>query len=198
MSPHAQGAWTISVRSTATPFSTSVRQHGRVRARFCRATPRISTFCDKACGSTRTFRSRRLAVFRPWQSRELMANADITFTPDPDADSISSDVADFNGLLVSTQIPTRADGSLELGGITEQSECTLRALKDALERAGSSMDRVLHLTIYLTDMADRAAFNEVYKRFFKKPWPVRAAVGVASLAVEGMRVEVTAMAAKAG
>ncbi|KPY29868.1 reactive intermediate/imine deaminase [Pseudomonas savastanoi pv. retacarpa] len=127
-----------------------------------------------------------------------MANADIIFTPDPDADSISSDVADFNGVLVSTQIPTHPDGSLELGGITEQSECTLRALKDALERAGSSMDCVMHLTIYLTDMADRAAFNEVYKRFFKKPWPVRAAVGVASLAVEGMRVEVTAMAAKAG
>ncbi|MCY1393361.1 reactive intermediate/imine deaminase [compost metagenome] len=55
----------------------------------------------------------------------------------------------------------------------------------------------MHLTIYLTDMADRAAFNEVYKRYFAKPWPVRAAVGVASLAVEGMRVEVTAMAAKA-
>ena len=72
-----------------------------------------------------------------------------------------------------------------------------RALKDALERAGSSMDRVLHLTIYLTDMADRPAFNEVYQRFFAKPWPVRAAVGVAALAVEGMRVEVTAMAAKA-
>ena len=31
------------------------------------------------------------------------------------------------------------------------------------------MDRVLHLTIYLTDMADRAAFNEVYKRYFAKP-----------------------------
>jgi enamine deaminase RidA (YjgF/YER057c/UK114 family) len=59
------------------------------------------------------------------------------------------------------------------------------------------MDRVMHLTIYLTDMADRAAFNDVYTRFFAKPWPVRAAVGVAALAVEGMRVEVTAMAAKA-
>ena len=126
-----------------------------------------------------------------------MAHQDITFTPDPDADSISSDVAGFAGILVSTQIPTRADGSLELGGITEQSECTLQALKVALEKAGSSMDRVLHLTIYLTDMADRAAFNEVYKRFFAKPWPVRAAVGVAALAVEGMCVEVTAMAAKA-
>ena len=125
-----------------------------------------------------------------------MANNDIIYTPDPDADSISSDVAEYNGILVSTQIPVRADGSLELGDITTQCECTLQALKVALERAGSSMDRVLHLTIYLTDMADRAAFNEVYQRFFSKPWPVRAAVGVAALAFEGMRVEVTAMAAK--
>ncbi|MFK3683961.1 RidA family protein [Pseudomonas sp. NPDC088890] len=125
-----------------------------------------------------------------------MANADITYIPDPDPESISSDVTGFGNLLVSTQIPTRADGSLELGGIVEQSECTLQALKVALERAGSSIDRVLHLTIYLTDMADRPAFNEVYQRFFSKPWPVRAAVGVASLALEGMRVEVTAMAAK--
>ena len=125
-----------------------------------------------------------------------MSQHDLTFIPDPDADSISSDVAGFAGLLVSTQIPTRADGSLELGGIIEQSECTLQALKLALEKAGSSMERVLHMTIYLTDMADRAAFNEVYKRFFAKPWPVRAAVGVAELAVAGMRVEVTAMAAK--
>ncbi|WAH55714.1 RidA family protein [Pseudomonas silvicola] len=125
-----------------------------------------------------------------------MANSDLTFLPDPDPESISSDVASFNGILVSTQIPTHADGRLELGGIVEQSECTLQALKVALERAGSSLDRVMHLTIYLTDMADRAAFNQVYQRFFAKPWPVRAAVGVASLAVEGMRVEVTAMAAK--
>jgi enamine deaminase RidA (YjgF/YER057c/UK114 family) len=73
----------------------------------------------------------------------------------------------------------------------------MQALKVSLESSGSTMYRVMHLTIYLTDMADRAAFNEVYKRFFAKPWPVRAAVGVATLAVDGMRVEVTAMAAKA-
>ncbi|MFV3402915.1 MULTISPECIES: RidA family protein [Pseudomonas] len=125
-----------------------------------------------------------------------MANADIIYTPDPDADSISSDVTEFNGILMTTQIPLKADGSLELGDIQTQCEATLQALKAALEKAGSSMDRVLHLTIYLTDMADRAVFNEVYQRFFSKPWPVRAAVGVAALAFEGMRVEVTAMAAK--
>jgi hypothetical protein len=50
-----------------------------------------------------------------------MANHDLCFTPDPDADSISSDVIGFNGILVSTQIPTRTDGSLELGDITLKS-----------------------------------------------------------------------------
>lgn len=125
-----------------------------------------------------------------------MAQTGITFTPDPDVESISSDVAEYNGVLVTTQIPVRADGELELGDIATQCECTLQALKDALERAGSSMDRVLHLTIYLTDMADRAVFNQVYQRFFARPWPVRAAVGVAALAFDGMKVEVTAMAAK--
>ncbi|SAK91154.1 endoribonuclease L-PSP [Caballeronia hypogeia] len=124
-----------------------------------------------------------------------MTSQDIQFIPDADPESISSDVASFGGVLVTTQVPIRPDGSLELGDIETQSECTLRALKAALEGAGSSMDRVMHLTIYLTDMADRAVFNGVYKRFFSRPWPVRAAVGVAALAVEGMRVEVTAMAA---
>jgi len=125
-----------------------------------------------------------------------MAQADIIYTPDPDTDSISSDVAEYNGVLVTTQIPTRADGSLELGDIVAQSECTVQALKGALDKAGSGMDGVRHLTIYLTDMADRAAFNEVYQRFISKPWPGRAAVGGAALAFDGMRVEVTAMAAK--
>ncbi|MFJ4348913.1 RidA family protein [Pseudomonas sp. NPDC089401] len=123
--------------------------------------------------------------------------ANIIYTPDSDAESISSDVAEFNGILVTTQIPTDADGNLVLGDIVQQSESTLQALKVALEKAGSGMDKVMHLTIYLTDMADRAAFNEVYQRFFSKPWPVRAAVGVAALAYPEMRVEVTAMAAKA-
>ncbi|WP_145193424.1 MULTISPECIES: RidA family protein [unclassified Pseudomonas] len=122
--------------------------------------------------------------------------ASIIYTPDTDAEAISSDVAEFNGILVTTQIPTDADGNLVLGSIQAQSELTLQALKTALEKAGSGMDKVMHLTIYLTDMADRAAFNEVYQRFFSKPWPVRAAVGVAALAYPDMRVEVTAMAAK--
>lgn len=125
-----------------------------------------------------------------------MTEHDIEFLPDADPESISSDVAVFNGMLVTTQIPARPDGSLELGDIEAQSVCTLEALKAALERAGSGLDRVMHLTIYLTDISERPRFNEVYQRYFSRPWPVRAAVGVAALAVEGMRVEVTAIAAR--
>lgn len=125
-----------------------------------------------------------------------MTDHDIEFLPDADPESISSDVAVFNGMLVTTQIPSRPDGSLELGDIEAQSACTLEGLKTALERAGSSLERVMHLTIYLTDINERPQFNEVYQRYFSRPWPVRAAVGVAALAVEGMRVEVTAIAAR--
>lgn len=125
-----------------------------------------------------------------------MTTNEIVFVPDEDAFSISSDVAIFGDLLVTTQIPLRKDGSVELGDIALQSECTLQSLKAALKKAGSSLDRVLHLTIYLTNPEDRPGFNEVYKRFFAKPWPVRAGIGVAALGIPGMRIEVTALAAK--
>ncbi|MDG3577841.1 RidA family protein [Rhizobium sp. YJ-22] len=126
-----------------------------------------------------------------------MADATPLFIPDDtDPEAISSDVAGLGNLLVTTQIPLRADGSLETGDITAQAECTLEWLKTALEKAGSGLDHVLHLTIYLTDMADRPGFNAVYTRYFKPPYPVRCAVGVSALADASMRVEVTAMAAR--
>ena len=118
------------------------------------------------------------------------------FIEDSDEDEISSDTAGLGNLLVTTHIPLTADGALETGDIRTQSICTLESLKTSLEKAGSSLADVIHLTIYLTDMADRPAFNEVYCRYFRKPYPVRCAVGVSALADPGMRVEVTAMAAK--
>lgn len=118
------------------------------------------------------------------------------FIEDTDESEISSDVAGVGNLLVTTHIPLRADGSLETGDITTQSIATLESLKTSLEKAGSSLADVIHLTIYLTDMADRPAFNVVYCDYFKKPYPVRCAVGVSALADPGMKVEVTAMAAR--
>lgn len=120
------------------------------------------------------------------------------FIEDTDEGEISSDVAGLGNLLMTTHIPLRADGSLETGDIRTQSVATLESLKASLEKAGSSLADVIHLTIYLTDMADRPAFNEVYCSFFRKPYPVRCAVGVSVLADPGMKVEVTAMAARRG
>jgi enamine deaminase RidA (YjgF/YER057c/UK114 family) len=119
------------------------------------------------------------------------------FLEDSDETEISSDVAGVGPFLVTTQIPLRADGTLETGDITVQSECTLACLRQSLVKSGSDLSRVIHLTIYLTDMSERAAFNAVYLRYFSKPYPVRCAVGVAALADPDMRVEVTAMAVRA-
>jgi len=118
------------------------------------------------------------------------------FIEDTDESEISSDVAGLGNLLMTTHIPLKADGSIETGDIRTQSTCTLESLKASLEKAGSSLADVIHLTIYLTDMAERPVFNEVYCAYFKKPYPVRCAVGVSALADPGMRVEVTAMAVR--
>ena len=101
----------------------------------------------------------------------------------------------FGGLVFTTQIPDRADGSVELGDMRQQCEQLFANLTAQLEVAGSSIGRLLHLTIYLTDMADRAVFNEVYVERVGQPVPVRCAVEVSALAIDGMKVEVTAIAA---
>ncbi|WP_425548719.1 RidA family protein [Amycolatopsis ultiminotia] len=100
--------------------------------------------------------------------------------------------------MYTTAVPSRADGSFELGDIRAQAELTLENLARDLRDADSSMADILHLTIYLADIADWASFNESYVRHVPKPYPCRCAVGVAALAIPGMRVEVTALAARAG
>ena len=99
------------------------------------------------------------------------------------------------GFIYTTQIPRRADGSIELGDISLQAEQTLNNLQTALHSLGSSLSELMHLTIYLTDVADAAAFNEVYARLVPVPYPSRCAIGVRALAIRGMRVEITAVAA---
>jgi len=118
------------------------------------------------------------------------------FIEDTDESEISSDTTGLGNLLFTTHIPLRADGSIETGDIRTQSIATLESLKTSLEKAGSSLADVMHLTIYLTDINERPAFNEVYCSYFRKPYPVRCAVGVAALADPDMKVEVTAIAAR--
>lgn len=78
-------------------------------------------------------------------------------------------------------------------GVQPETRRTLEAIKDALERFGSSMDRVVKCNVFLVDMAEWGAMNEVYAEFFPNNKPARTAVGI-SLGGD-TRVEIECIAA---
>ncbi len=100
-----------------------------------------------------------------------------------------------NGLIfTSGAMPFNpADGSLIPGGVGAQTRQTMENLKSVLEAAGSSMCRILQITVYLTDMDTFGEMNDVYSTFFDGEYPARATVGVSSLAKHAM-VEMQAVA----
>jgi 2-iminobutanoate/2-iminopropanoate deaminase len=83
--------------------------------------------------------------------------------------------------------------TVKLGTIEEESELTLKNLRIILEEAGSSLDRVLKITVFLLDMEEYGRFNEVYKRYFQKDLPARTCIQAGGLPM-GFRVEVDAIA----
>jgi len=74
-----------------------------------------------------------------------------------------------------------ASGELVPGGVAAQAERVLENLGAVLAEAGSGFDRVVKCNVYLTDMGDFAAVNEVYARYFPDPPPARACVEVSRL-----------------
>lgn len=72
-------------------------------------------------------------------------------------------------------------GALVEGGIVEQTEQSLKNLAAVLKAAGSSLDNAVKTTVFLADMNDFAKMNEIYAKFFKKPYPARSTVEVARL-----------------
>lgn len=101
----------------------------------------------------------------------------------------------WNGLVFcSGQIPLDpATGSLVEGGIAEQTVRVLENLKAVLEAAGSGLERVLKTTVFLKDMTEFAAMNEVYARYFPSHPPARATVEAARLPRD-VRVEIEVIA----
>jgi reactive intermediate/imine deaminase len=101
-----------------------------------------------------------------------------------------------NVLYLSGQLGT-VPGTLELvpGGIKEQARRTMENIKTSLEAHGYAMRDVVKCTVMLADIAEWAAFNDVYKTFFSPPYPARSAFGAGGLAL-GARVEVECIAAR--
>ncbi len=79
------------------------------------------------------------------------------------------------------------------GGIQPETRQTLEHIRAAVLRHGSSMDRVVKCTVFLADMAEWAAMNEVYVEFFPTNRPARSALGASGLAL-GARVEIECIA----
>ena len=85
-------------------------------------------------------------------------------------------------LFVSGQIPMDpATGQMVEGSIAAQTHRVFQNLGAILEAAGASFDQVVRTTVYLADMNDFAAMNEVYGTYFSSPAPARATVQAAKL-----------------
>lgn len=87
-----------------------------------------------------------------------------------------------NLVFASGQVPiVPATGEFVEGGIREQTRQSLTNAKAILEEAGTRLSKVVKTTVYLSDMANFAAMNEVYAEFFTQPYPARSAVAVKTL-----------------
>lgn len=101
-------------------------------------------------------------------------------------------------VFASGQIPIDPKtGEFVAGGIAEQTERVLKNLAAVLEAAGSGLDQVVKTTVFLANMKDFAAMNEVYGRFFTGATPARATVAAAGLPRDA-RVEIEAIAVVSG
>ena len=108
-----------------------------------------------------------------------------------------SQAIEVNGFIfASGQIPIDpATGEFDKGGIKEQTRQSLLNAKSILIAAGTDLNRVVKTTVFLSDMANFTAMNEVYSTFFEQPFPARSAVAVKDLP-KGALVEVEVLASK--
>ena len=99
-----------------------------------------------------------------------------------------------NLLFVSGQIPIEPkSGEILKGNIKEQTKQILENLNSILTTGGSSLSNVLRTTIFLTNLKDYAAVNEMYAQFFEESQPARSTVQVSKLPMD-VQIEIDAIA----
>lgn len=106
-----------------------------------------------------------------------------------------SQAIEVNGFVyTSGQLPIDpATGEFAGCDVKSQAEQSLKNVKAILEEAGLTMKNVVKTTVFLADMADFAAMNEVYSTYFSEPYPARSAVAVKTLP-KGALVEIECVA----
>jgi 2-iminobutanoate/2-iminopropanoate deaminase len=99
-----------------------------------------------------------------------------------------------NMVFLSGSIPLDpVSGQLVEGGIKEQTTRVLENIKGLLAAAGTDLDHVVRTTVFMTDLAEFAAMNEVYSSYFSAPYPARSTVQVVKLPRD-VRVEIDVIA----
>ena len=97
-------------------------------------------------------------------------------------------------VFLSGQLPIDpATGAFPEGGVKEQTRQSILNAQAILQEAGLDLSHVVKTTVFLADMADFAAMNEVYAQFFTPPFPARSAVAVKTLP-KGALVEIECIA----
>lgn len=127
-----------------------------------------------------------------------MTKLTVVSTPDaPKAIGPYSQAIDDGAMIYTAGQVALDPATMELvaGGVTEQSERVFANLRAVLAAAGSGLGKVVKTTVYLVDMADFGAMNEVYARHFGEHRPARSTVAVAGLP-KGARVEIDVVARK--
>ncbi|HXU80766.1 MAG TPA: RidA family protein [Polyangia bacterium] len=106
----------------------------------------------------------------------------------------SQAIIDGDTIYVAGQGPGNPQtGQLELGDVPAQTRRTLDNLKAILEAAGSSLDKVLRCNVYLKDINDFSAMNQVYATYFSAPAPARTTIQAGALP-GGISVEIDCIA----
>lgn len=121
----------------------------------------------------------------------------ISTTAAPGAIGPYSQAIEANGFVyASGQLPIDpATGAFPEGGVKEQTRQSLLNAQAILREAGLELTNVVKTTVFLADMGDFAAMNEVYAEFFKAPFPARSAIAVKTLPKNAL-VEIECVAAK--
>jgi len=100
-------------------------------------------------------------------------------------------------VFVSGQLPLDPRKDEIPDGIANQTERSLRNVQAILEAAGCTMNDIVEVSVFLKDMSDFAAMNQVYEQFFEAPYPARAAIEAARLPQDAL-VEIKACAFAGG
>ncbi|MBL0419217.1 RidA family protein [Ramlibacter sp. AW1] len=90
--------------------------------------------------------------------------------------------------------PVRLDATIDTGPVEQQARLTFDNLRRAVQAADGTLENVTQVLIYLTDIADMKAVDNVYREVFSAPYPNRSSVAVSALAVPGMKIEIVAYA----